>query len=562
MTLANPSSTPSDASLPQEATNRLGVRWSLKQTIKFVEQCYDRDTLIDTLFGFSERWLSNRMVLVLGNQQAKLYQIRGWPELDEQFRDPETIRNIRIDLPPDAALFNQEYADLAMAKRPEDIGLGQLFVKLTLFPPEQILFQIVQIGARPAMVLIGEPLESVRADLHKELPACAQAVGEQLAEILRLSRADELAVIDQRIPPVPSPDLAATEEDAEYDELFESVNNGSVQPGLAVDSSMSEASVDPEPTAGSTAYGLPFIDKNGAIEDTSETAFGLPFADMAPSAEIAAPGSPQNDAQSPDDHPQRKPASSDISLAPNAAGNADKQKNLESTESSERIASQQPTPSSTMSGGFSVADFAPPGEDDARESAVKNDQTTQSAGASKSEKKSPFAGSMPSATSAAPKAQILRPVSLKKGRQSGRFKAARPAAAQDNKSSADASSTEAIPSSDAHSSAFQDQIDRFPGKLSVDRYKYNPATLPPVEDHGPMLAKLVANAHESVELARHFLGHTSNELRFYATYLFSALPVNEAIIPLLERLFDRDHQTRECAKRIASGLLPTNSQAR
>src|SRR5690554_89057 len=228
MTLANPSTAASDASNLAESSEPFGVQWSLEQALGFIAQCYDRDALLDTLLGFSQRCLSNRMVLLLGNNQAKPYRLQGWPELDTRFRERSALLGIKVELAEDAAFFDDAPADeaqlsYALARRPEDIGIAQLFVELTLFPPERVVFQTVHIGHYPAIALFGEPLKDVPAQVRRDLQSCARAVGEQLSEILRLTRSDELPPLEERIPtpPISASQASETETDASEADRFE-----------------------------------------------------------------------------------------------------------------------------------------------------------------------------------------------------------------------------------------------------------------------------------------------------------------------------------------------------
>ncbi len=100
--------------------------------------------------------------------------------------------------------------------------------------------------------------------------------------------------------------------------------------------------------------------------------------------------------------------------------------------------------------------------------------------------------------------------------------------------------------------------ERFPGRLLVDRYQYTIETMPPVSEHGPVLAALSQAKEAAVPVAASFLEHTSVELRFYATYLFTKLPLDEVVDQFILRLFDRDHQTREIAKKV---ILDRRDQA-
>jgi hypothetical protein len=94
-------------------------------------------------------------------------------------------------------------------------------------------------------------------------------------------------------------------------------------------------------------------------------------------------------------------------------------------------------------------------------------------------------------------------------------------------------------------------LDRiFPGCLVIDRYQYSTRDLPPIDRHGPVLFALSAIGQPAAEVARRFLDHSSNDLRFYATYLFAGISAADDLEGLYERLFDRDRQTREVAMRV------------
>jgi hypothetical protein len=532
----------------------LGLRWSLEQACEFIAQCYDRDALIHTLLGFSERWLANRMILVLGNQQAQPYLAKGWPELDAKYRESSALRRVKVDVPSDALLFDEDQIGHSLAERPEDVGLGQLFVELTLFPPDRLLVQTVRIGPRPAMALVGEPhadASSSAAGLEatlEELEHCARMVGEQLAEMVRLAKAGQLPPPEARIPAIPeaaSSVVADHDDDAIY---VDETNDQSMVPGLAVESSASEE-IDAKPEqAGATAYGLPFVDEaaNGTLEldDLGATAYGLPFADETTAGD---------------------PAADPADMMPYAEiGESDELDG--SDENSEAVGAaraQQEAIRSTLSGGFSVIEFENglhEADEDARDEG--SDEVTDGGEiaeeSEESEESDETKQTSASNTSTAPMAQILRPISLKSGRQTGRHAAARKKAAQppaEEAPSAPAASASSDPADDS-------LIEQFPGALLVDRYQYSIETLPPIDEHGPVLAEMVASGAASVGAARKFLDHTSVELRFYATYLFTKLPVDEAIEDLTRRLFDRDYQTREIAKKIVLDYhLATQSES-
>ncbi|MGM0557029.1 MAG: HEAT repeat domain-containing protein, partial [Myxococcota bacterium] len=88
---------------------------------------------------------------------------------------------------------------------------------------------------------------------------------------------------------------------------------------------------------------------------------------------------------------------------------------------------------------------------------------------------------------------------------------------------------------------------RFPGRLFVDRYEYTHDTLPPAEEHGPVIAALAHLNDDAVSVVEDHLEDSSVELRFYATLLFKELPVDNVTDKLIERLFDRDAMIRDIA---------------
>jgi hypothetical protein len=94
----------------------------------------------------------------------------------------------------------------------------------------------------------------------------------------------------------------------------------------------------------------------------------------------------------------------------------------------------------------------------------------------------------------------------------------------------------------------------FPGRLLVDRYQFQIKDLPRVEQHSPVLYALVALGEPALKVARHYLNDSSNDLRFYATYLYTRLPAEPDLEFLYDRLFDRDRQTRYIAQRIVASL--------
>ncbi len=90
-------------------------------------------------------------------------------------------------------------------------------------------------------------------------------------------------------------------------------------------------------------------------------------------------------------------------------------------------------------------------------------------------------------------------------------------------------------------------LKRFPGGLTVDRHQPG-AKLPPVEEHGPLLALLVDLGEDASGAIMPLLGAPDPEVRFYATYLFSELVSDDAVPLLYQRMFDEDVGIRKVAR--------------
>ncbi len=93
----------------------------------------------------------------------------------------------------------------------------------------------------------------------------------------------------------------------------------------------------------------------------------------------------------------------------------------------------------------------------------------------------------------------------------------------------------------------------FPGRLFIDRYQHTVDSMPDVSEHGPVLAALVRLGEAAADVVIKHLNDSSIESRFYATFLLTRLPAQEALPIVVERLFDKDAQIRDVAK----GILKT-----
>lgn len=89
----------------------------------------------------------------------------------------------------------------------------------------------------------------------------------------------------------------------------------------------------------------------------------------------------------------------------------------------------------------------------------------------------------------------------------------------------------------------------FPGRLYVDRYQWTPERFPAPERHGPVIKALFLLGEDSIPLLERMLSHSGLDHRFYATFLLLHIGGDSQLQLLMERLFDRDSQTRTVAAR-------------
>lgn len=648
----------------------LGVGWSRDQVLAFVEGCFNRDAILHALLGYAQWWMEHRMIIVLGKDSIQPYLIDGWDELPDEFRNVERLRQLRVPVDPSAAIFDQDQVGHFLADKPEDVGLGDLFVELTLFPPDRLLNQSIRIGNRPYMLLVGEP----RTDLPDVPPgigrieAAAVEVGSQLGSIIRAAKTANLPPEGERIPSLPDPagtfedevgspeELDAAQEASasaqvvetpsspeikveghaptgqtldgtgqSYVELKDDEDGGelsapqlagssepsdarqtqhipsdvsetvadddisapkldaekrtyrqtqAIPPGMAASSSVieeeSQSHEEPDDDVSSTSFGIPFTDESESEasepdDDASSTSFGLGFVDDEPD-ESEADEVVDDDASDADHEPTER---ENPSLP-----------NFDVQDSN-----------STMMGGFSVADsqssIAEQAERLEASSASSDDEDIddEALGDQDSPSLESLAGGNSFAddedkdnATDAPKAKIVNFRSLANGRESLKESSADEVPADSDVARIESTS----PSINNKSAAFdEDELEetadlldsrnpthafnaaeqivewggravnelskRFPGRLFVDRYEYTPNTLPPAEEHGPVIAALAYLDDRAVSVVEDHLEDNSVELRFYATLLFKQLPVDSVTDKLIERIFDRDKMIRDVA---------------
>ncbi len=163
----------------------LGVGWTDAEVRHFVDECYDRDTNLNVLLGFSGKYLEKRMILILGRSILQPFMIQGWVD-----HSPEVLKSARIP----------------RGKMPTTLGMweGQhysaLFDVLNIEPVSELFAVPIPIGNRVTAMILGVPRSDQRAE---ELSEISEFVGTQLEKLIRLSKTGELPKKENRIPAAP-----------------------------------------------------------------------------------------------------------------------------------------------------------------------------------------------------------------------------------------------------------------------------------------------------------------------------------------------------------------------
>jgi hypothetical protein len=104
--------------------------------------------------------------------------------------------------------------------------------------------------------------------------------------------------------------------------------------------------------------------------------------------------------------------------------------------------------------------------------------------------------------------------------------------------------------------AIQVLVKQFPGKLRVDHFSA-PGKLPPVGEHSAVLRLLVNFGRPAVRHVLPLLGSPNDDIRFYATYIFSELVFAEVVPHVAQRLQDPEYAIRAVAVEVLRRYLAT-----
>lgn len=572
-----------------------GEGWSRADAQDFVKRCYDRDALLETLLGFSSSWLDAVLVGLIGKAKVQVQRGAGaWAQLQAQ-----TIES--------AGLTQRLQLGAPTLGGVEELGLGPLVRAAPGLAPSALLVIPILIAGRPVVALLGCPAPGVvELPMFEEISILSQLVALQLEEIILLAKSGNLPPAAERIPPQPkprpssapaAPTIAAAPnkasailrpQPAEDDELlgFSSVSEpypeslqdrqDKATAGLVSVLAAKHALLDAPSTA--------TIDRpssEGVLDKQKLLALPRsPFDEESSSGQAAPPSEPRRPA--PPALMSREPASITQELpAPNPRHDFQRDETSGvSIIQPKDIHDAQDVSKKTLMGGFSVADALRAKQEAQRQEAEQRAKMRQTLNGGFS----PMAALV--AAPSAPAAQILKP-NRRRGQESeAHEEAARQEARQEARpktphiapqgpsqaapqGAPSACSVEALVAQLDQRDARQvaealarllEQpggaeiiIKRFPGHISVDRYQHTAETMPPVEEHGALLAAAVTAPATFDPVLAGLLGSTSLEKRFYATLVLTKRSPERMLGPLRERIFDRDLQTRQLARSILLG---------
>jgi hypothetical protein len=105
---------------------------------------------------------------------------------------------------------------------------------------------------------------------------------------------------------------------------------------------------------------------------------------------------------------------------------------------------------------------------------------------------------------------------------------------------------------------FPKLVERFPGPLSVDRFRVREA-IPPASECGPLLKLLVTSRRTTLPFMTVRSASPDVEQRFWATHVLGELLFAESSNAVLPRLFDDDVSVRRVARRAAQALVSSGA---
>ncbi len=491
--------------------------WSKQTVERFVAHCYDRQSLMSALISYAREFMTHRILMRVKRGAFRAFLLQGWPEhVDEAEKTPR-LRKLELPAATSSRVKRALSEGYEVAGLPEEFGLGRVLQFLGEEIDEELLCQPITVGPQTEWVLIGKPIridqnsptfsnDAVRLNFW-ELAEVCDKVGAQYQKIRRLSKTNKLPPQNRRVPPLDDP---ASQSQPDLNANLEPVEvNKRTQQRIQADADGFSADRFLE---GKDAFGTltggakPPPEQLGAEVSEAEQDEGVGvttgiFKGLVDPSMMAQ----FNYGHSSEEDDEDAPALADIE---HTAG-------IQLDESV--LSAAKKTYNETLAR-----------EERKKRLEREKKRQSQAGGAQAQPANRPI--------TAEERTKVKKAIALMDS--SEREKAFRAA---------------------KYISGFGERSVKtlgrlFPGRLCIDRYQYQVRDMPPVEQHSPVLYALAHLGEPAIKVAKHYLDDSSNDLRFYATYLYTRIPAEQDLDKLLPRLFDRDRQTRNMARRIVASL--------
>lgn len=509
--------------MPNDIDRILAHEWSSKHEVEeFISHCYDRQALMAALIGYAAEFMTHRLLMRLKKQAFRPFVLQGWPEhVDEAAKIPR-LRKLEVPARLSQRVKRALGEGYPVAAPPANFGLQRVLEFLGDPIDEELLCEPITVGPSTEWVLVGKP---IRIDPNSqtfsndaitlkfwELEEVCDQVGAQYQRIRRLNKRKKLPPKAKRIPPFDA---------AQPDEL----------------EGLGEMSTNFEP-----------IEVNRRTQKRINADADGFSADRFLAGEDAFSGqaAPADEADEDDGWPRGlDEGSSEVDEAVGVT-----------TGSFKVMVDPRSMAEVNYGQSHTEADEMPALGDIEHTGAIQLDTSVLS------EAKKTY-----QATLAREEAEARR-----KREREARARPQRPADRPiTDEEKAKVRRAIALMDSDDRQKAFNaasyvaqfgeravKTLGRlFPGRLFIDRYQFQLRDLPSVERHSPVLYALAQLGEPALKVARHYLDDKSNDLRFYATYLYTRLPAEADLEHIFGRMFDRDRQTRGIAQSIVASLRGT-----
>lgn len=214
--------------------DRFGHDWTLSEARTFVQHCYDRDALLETLINFGSTWLKGRLICLVTHHQIQPFMARGWASWGDDQEATEELSQNKLKVDPQSVIATVIQEGTYTFGSPEVLGIEGIFEETSVLSPEHVMVLPIQIGASTKMIFFGEPAFEVSdlmafSEQAEPLVILADDIAEQLEEIIKLSKARKLPPAPERIPaahtkhsePIEAPVEPSHDEEGEGDKTLQ-----------------------------------------------------------------------------------------------------------------------------------------------------------------------------------------------------------------------------------------------------------------------------------------------------------------------------------------------------